>query len=86
MTNSPDAADTLAWAYYYKGFYAFARDLLEDAVKTDPASAEMQYHLGTVYSKLGNKSSAAIHLKRAVSLAPDSDIAKDARAALDGLG
>lgn len=86
MSNSPDAADTLAWAYYYKGFYAFARDLLEDAVKTDPTSAEMQYHLGTVYSKLGNKNNAAIHLKRALSLSPDSAIAKDARAALQGLG
>jgi hypothetical protein len=26
--NSPNTADTLAWAYYYKGTYAFARDLL----------------------------------------------------------
>ena len=35
MPNSPDTADTLAWAYYYKGAYAFARDLLEDAIKTE---------------------------------------------------
>ena len=52
MPNSPNTADTLAWAYYYKGTYAFARDLLEDAVKTEPNNATMQYHLGMVYGKL----------------------------------
>jgi tetratricopeptide (TPR) repeat protein len=84
--NSPDTADTLAWAYYHKGTYSFARDLLEDAIKTNPNNAAMQYHLGMVYSKLSDKSDAVIHLKKAVSLAPDSSTAKDARAALQGLG
>jgi Flp pilus assembly protein TadD len=86
MPNSPDTADTLAWAYYYKGAYGFARDLLENALKTEPNNASMQYHLGMVYGKLGDKSTAAIHLKKAVSLAPDSPTGKDARAALQGLG
>jgi Flp pilus assembly protein TadD len=85
MPNSPSAADTLAWAYYYKGTYGFARDLLEDAVKTDPNNPTMQYHLGMVYSKLRNKSDAAIHLKKALALAPNSPAAKDAQAALQGL-
>jgi tetratricopeptide (TPR) repeat protein len=86
MPNSPDTADTLAWAYYYKGAYGFARDLLENALKTDPNNAAMQYHLGMVYSKLGDKSNAATHLKKAASLAPDSPTGKDARTALQGLG
>jgi tetratricopeptide (TPR) repeat protein len=86
MPNSPDTADTLAWAYYYKGAYGFARDLLENAIKTEPNNAAMQYHLGMVYSKMGDKSNAAIHLKKAVSLAPDSPTGKDARTALQGLG
>ena len=86
MPNSPNSADTLAWAYYHKGTYAFARDLLEDAVKADPNSAGMQYHLGMVYSKMNDKNSATIHLKKAISLAPDSQPAKDARTALQGLG
>ncbi len=85
MPNSTNAADTLAWAYYHKGTYSFARDLLEDAVKTDPGSATMQYHLGMVYSKLQDKNNATLHLKKAVSLAPDSPTAKDARSALGGL-
>ena len=52
MPNSPNSADTLAWAYYYKGTYGLARDLLEDAIKTDANSASMQYHLGMVYGKM----------------------------------
>ena len=86
MPYSPSTADTLAWAYYYKGILGFARDLLEDAVKTEPNNATMQYHLGMVYTKLRDKDNAAIHLRRAVSLAPDSSIGKDAKAALQRLG
>jgi tetratricopeptide (TPR) repeat protein len=86
MPNSPNTADTLAWAYYYKGTYTFARDLLEDAVKTNPDDATMQYHLGMVYSKLNDKGDAAMHLKKAISLNPNSQVAKDAQAALGALG
>jgi Flp pilus assembly protein TadD len=86
MPNSPDTADTLAWAYYYKGAYGFARDLLEDATKTEPNNPAIQYHLGMVYSKLGDKSNASMHLKKAASLAPDSPTGKNAKTALQGLG
>jgi Flp pilus assembly protein TadD len=86
MPNSPDTADTLAWAYYRKGTYGFARDLLEEAAKTDGNNATIQYHLGMVYTKLSNKTNAATHLKRAISIAPDSSTAKDAQSALQGLG
>jgi tetratricopeptide (TPR) repeat protein len=86
MPNSPSSADTLAWAYYNKGAYGFARDLLEDAIKINPNSATMQYHLGMVYAKLGDKSNASLHLKKTISMAPDSPVAKDARTALQGLG
>jgi Flp pilus assembly protein TadD len=86
MPNSPDTADTLAWAYYYKGAYGFARDLLENALKTEPNNASMQYHLGMVYSKLGDKTNASVHLKKALSLAPDAEAGKDAKTALQALG
>jgi tetratricopeptide (TPR) repeat protein len=86
MPNSPDTADTLAWAYYYKGAYGFARDLLEGAIKAEPNDAAMQYHLGMVYSKLGDKSNASMHLKKAVLLAPGSPTGKDATTALQALG
>jgi tetratricopeptide (TPR) repeat protein len=86
MPNSPTSADTLAWAYYSKGTYGFARDLLEEAIKADPNNPVTQYHLGTVYAKQGDKSNAVIHLKKAISLAPDTPAAKDAKTALQGLG
>lgn len=86
MPDSPNSADTLAWAYYYKNTYGYARDLLEDALKKEPNNAAMQYHLGMVYSKLKDKTNASLHLKKAISLEPNSQAAKDARAALQGLG
>ena len=86
LPDSPSTADTLAWAYYYKGTYVFARDLLEEAVKAQPGDATMQYHLGMVYSKLKDKANAEMHLKKVISLAPNSPTARQAQAALTALG
>jgi Flp pilus assembly protein TadD len=86
LPDSPDTADTLAWAYYYKGTYEFARDLLEEAVKAQPNNALMQYHLGMVYRKLSDKNGAQSHLKRAIALEPNSPTAKSAQVALNGVG
>ncbi|HEY4010821.1 MAG TPA: tetratricopeptide repeat protein [Acidobacteriaceae bacterium] len=86
LPHSPNTADTLAWAYYHKGIYGSARDLLEDAAKTSPNDASIQYHLGMVYSKMGNKPSAVDHLKKAVSLAPGTQTGNEANKALSSLG
>jgi Tfp pilus assembly protein PilF len=86
MPNSPSTADTLAWVYYQKGNYSSARDLLEDALKTEPNNASMHYHLGMTYAKLSNNSDAVIQLKKAVTLAPNSQTAKDADKELGLLG
>jgi tetratricopeptide (TPR) repeat protein len=86
LPNSPDTADTLAWVYYYKGTYLSARDLLEGALKQSPDNASMHYHLGMTYSKLGRKADAQTQLKKAISLDPNSQTAKDAEAALGRLG
>ena len=86
LPDSPNTADTLAWVYYYKGSYAAARDLLEDAAKQAPDNASIQYHLGATYAKLGDKSNAAVHLQKATTLAPDSKAGKDASAAAAKLG
>jgi Flp pilus assembly protein TadD len=85
MPDSPNTADTLAWAYYYNGTYEFARDLLENAIGADPENATMQYHLGMVYGKLRDSNSAAVHLRKAIALAHDSQTANDARAALHAM-
>ena len=82
MPDSPTTADTLAWAYYNKGNYDSARNLLENALRAEPDSSTMHYHLGMVYNKLRDKSNAAIQLRKALSLTHDSQMAKDARAAL----
>jgi tetratricopeptide (TPR) repeat protein len=84
--DSPSTADTLAWAYYTKGAYGFARDLLEEATKQQTNDATMEYHLGMVYARLANRSAAITHLKRAISLAPNSPTAKDAQDALQSIG
>jgi tetratricopeptide (TPR) repeat protein len=86
MPNSPNTADTLAWAYYYKGTYASARDLLESALKISPDNASIQYHLGMTYSKLGDKADAILHLKKAAALAPNTQTQKNADQALRTLG
>jgi Flp pilus assembly protein TadD len=86
LPNSPSTADTLAWIYYQKGNYASARDLLEDALKIEPNNAAMHYHLGMTYTKLSNNSDAITQLKKAASLAPDSQTAKDAQKELGLLG
>jgi tetratricopeptide (TPR) repeat protein len=86
MPNSPQSADTLAWAYYHKGTYSMARDLLQDAVKRDENNAAMRLHLGLIYLKLSDRSNAAVQLKKVLSLAPNSPEAQQARKALGELG
>lgn len=85
MPDSPDTADTLAWIYYQKGNYMSARDLLEDAAKASPNNANIHYHLGMTYAKLARKADAAAELKKAESLAPNTQTAKDAQTALNSL-
>jgi Flp pilus assembly protein TadD len=86
LPDSPETADTLGWVYFYKGNYGGARDLLESAVKENPDSASVQFHLGMVYSKLNDKTDAQSHLKKAIALDPNGQVAKAASAELGKLG
>ncbi|MBE7181553.1 MAG: tetratricopeptide repeat protein, partial [Terriglobus roseus] len=74
------------WVYYHKQTYSMARDLLEDAAQQAPNDANIQYHLGATYAKLNDKANALLHLKQAVTLAPDSRAGKSAAAAIAQLG
>jgi Flp pilus assembly protein TadD len=46
LPDSPNVADTLAWAYYRKGTYRLAINLLEEAIKKTPDDPSFHYHLG----------------------------------------
>jgi Flp pilus assembly protein TadD len=83
MPDSPSAADTLALAYYAKGTYFSARDLLEDATKKSPDNASIHYHLGMTYDKLGKKADAVTQLKKALALTETSKEPSDAQTAKD---
>jgi tetratricopeptide (TPR) repeat protein len=45
MPDSPNAADTLGWAYYKKGLYPTAIDLFKEALKKVPNDPTFQEHL-----------------------------------------
>lgn len=51
MPDPPNVADTLAWAYYHKGAYGLAVDLLQEALKKAPDNPTFHYHLGLTYQK-----------------------------------
>ena len=83
MPDSPNSADTLAWAYYHKGVYQLATDLLEQALKTQPNNATYHYHLGLAYQKMSDPARAKTHLEKSLQLPPNSPDAGDVRKALN---
>ena len=85
MPDSPISADTLAWAYYHKGTYGLAVDLLEDAVKKMPQNPTFHYHLGLTYQKTNNRTRAKEHLERALQINPKYPQAAEIRKALSEL-
>lgn len=82
MPDSPNSADTLAWAYYHKGTYALAIDLLQEAIQKAPQNPTYHYHLGLAYQKSNDKARAKEHLERALTINPKFPKADDARRAL----
>jgi tetratricopeptide (TPR) repeat protein len=84
MPDKPNTADTLAWAYIHKGAYALAIDLLESAVKTEPANSTYHYHLGLAYQKNHDDAQAKAHFVRALQLNPPQAEADEIRKALSG--
>ena len=78
-------ADTLAWAYYQKGSYGLAADLLEGALRKSPQNPTYHFHLGMAYQKLNNSSKAKEHLEKALQINPKFSKADQARDALGQL-
>jgi tetratricopeptide (TPR) repeat protein len=85
MPDSANAADTLAWAYYHKGIYDSAIDLLQEAIKRVPQNATYRYHLGLTYQRLSKVSLARESLQQALVIDPQSKRADEIRHALADL-
>lgn len=82
MPNNASTADTLGWAYYMKGLYGSARDILESALRTDPDNVAIHYHLARTYEKISDPAKATRLYKRALQLAPNGPNATAIRQAL----
>jgi tetratricopeptide (TPR) repeat protein len=87
MPNSPNAADTLGWAYYHKGIYQSAISQFQEALRLNeknggPDDAVLHYHLGLAYQKSNQNGLARQQLEKAVKLSPDN---ADVRKALSEL-
>jgi tetratricopeptide (TPR) repeat protein len=85
MPDSTDSADTMAWAYYQKGAFELAIDLLEDAVKKAPQNPTYQYHLGLACLKTNKRVQAKEHLERALQINPKYPHADEIRKTLSEL-
>ncbi len=87
MPDSPNAADTLGWAYYHKGIYQSAISQFQEALKLNektgaPDDAVLHYHLGLAYQKANQMSQARQQLEKAVKISPDYADARKALAEL----
>jgi tetratricopeptide (TPR) repeat protein len=77
----PSFKDTLGWLDYLRGDYKSATGLLEEAAAAMPDRALVQYHLGMSYVGIGQFGKASEQFKKALALAPDSELQKKISAA-----
>ncbi len=89
MPDSPNAADTLGWAYYHKGIYQSAISEFQEALRLgekrgDPDDADLHYHLGLAYQKANQNAQARQQLEKAVKLRPNDAEARKALSELHG--
>ncbi|MBI2925172.1 MAG: tetratricopeptide repeat protein [Verrucomicrobia bacterium] len=63
-------ADTLAWCYYKKGLYEQARKTVRKALRWNTPDANIFFHAGMIYAKLGESNVARKYLYRALNLNP----------------
>jgi len=83
MPDSPNAADTLGWAYYQKGVYQSAISQFQEAIRLTeqrgmPDDAVVHYHLGLAYQKANQNGLARQQLEKAVKLSPNNAEARKA--------
>jgi tetratricopeptide (TPR) repeat protein len=89
MPDSPNAADTLGWAYFQKGVYQSAIDMFQESLrlaeKKGAADDPMvHYHLGMAYEKANQPAQARQQLERALKISPNNNEARKALSELRG--
>jgi cellulose synthase operon protein C len=82
----PQFKDTLGWVSYRRGDYRTAVSLFEEAAAALPDQAPVRYHLGMGYISTGQLAKASEQLKKALDLAPNSELAEEIRTALKKTG
>jgi tetratricopeptide (TPR) repeat protein len=82
----PQFKDTLGWVSYRQGDYRNAVSLMEEAAAALPDQASVRYHLGMGYISTGQLSKASEHLRKALDLAPNNELAEQVRTALKKTG
>jgi tetratricopeptide (TPR) repeat protein len=90
MPDSPNAADTLGWAYFHKGVYNSAIDLFQEALRLNEKrgggeDATIHYHLGLAYQKANQPALARQQLERVLKINPNYADAAEVRKALSEL-
>jgi len=70
LPDSPNTADTLAWAYIQIGVYGSAIDLLQEALTQTPNDPTFRYHLGVAYQRTKNPTAAATQFRQVLKLDP----------------
>jgi len=83
LPDSPNAADTLGWAFYQKHVYTSAINLFKEAVKKEPDNALYNYHLGLAYAKTGQAGLAKQQLDRVVKIKPNFPDVDELRRAVE---
>jgi tetratricopeptide (TPR) repeat protein len=90
MPDSPNAADTLGWAYFHKGVYSSAIDLFQEALRLNEKrggseDATIHYHLGLAYQKANQPALARQQLERVLKINPNYADGAEVRKALSEL-
>ena len=81
--NDPYVADTLGWILYKQAQYPRALTLLQESLEKQPASGEVQMHVGMVYYMMEDEDLARLHLQQALTSHDDFPGKAEARLCLD---
>jgi tetratricopeptide (TPR) repeat protein len=89
MPDSPNAADTLGWAYYQKGIYKTAIEMFQESLRLNEQrggadDASVHYHLGLAYQKANQPLQARQQLERVLKIDPNYSDARKALTELRG--